>query len=115
MLDRIFGWLMVAAALLHSFGAWTAYRSQHEMLLWALTAGLAELYLAGMNLIRAERRHDLVLARLCVFGNLSWLLVVVCFAGLIGHFFERRVLIQFVITTVLLGMSLRARNRSRPM
>ena len=115
MVDRIFGWLMVAAALLHSFGAWSAYHSQHEMLLWSLAAGLAELYLAGMNLIRAERRHDLSLARLCVAGNATWLVVVICFAGLIGHFFDPRVLIQFVITAVLLGMSLRARNRSRPM
>lgn len=115
MFDRIFGWLMVVAALLHSFGAWSAYRSQHEMLLWSLAAGLAELYLAGMNLIRAERRHDLSLARLCVAGNVTWLVVVICFAGLIGHFLDPRVLIQFVVTAVLLAMSLRARNRSRPM
>jgi hypothetical protein len=113
--DRIFGWLMVVAALLHTLGSWLVYRSQHELLLWSLAATLAELYLAGMNLIRAERRHDLVLARLCVAGNLSWLVVVLCFARLIGHFFDARVLVQFVITATLLALSLRARNRSRPM
>jgi hypothetical protein len=115
MVDRIFGWLMVATALLHSYSAWSAYHSQHELLLWSLAAGLAQLYLAGMNLIRAERRHDLSLARLCVAGNLTWLVVVICYAGLIGHFFDPRVLIPFVVTTALLGLSTRARNRSRPM
>lgn len=115
MLDRIFGWLMVLSALLHSYGCFVVYRHQPELLLWSLCAGLAELYLGGMNLIRAERRHDLVLARLCVVGNITWLIVVCCFAALIGRFFDPRVLIQFTVTAVLLGLSMRARNRSRPM
>lgn len=115
MLDRIFGWLMVLSALLHSYGCFVVYRHQPELLLWSLCAGLAELYLGGMNLVRAERRHDLVLARLAVFGNITWLIAICGYATLIGHFFDPRVLSQFTVTVVLLGLSLRARNRSRPM
>jgi hypothetical protein len=114
-IDRIFGWLMVLAALQHSVGAWSAYRSQHELLFWALASGLAEFYLAGMNLIRAERRHDLALARLCVAGNLTWLVVILFFAGVVSHFSDPRVLVQCAITGTLLLLSMRARNRSRPM
>jgi hypothetical protein len=115
MLDRIFGWLMVVAALLHCYGSWLSYHADHMTLLWALSGGIAEIYLAAMNLVRAERRHDLVIARLCVFGNLAWLAVICCFAIQIGHFFDVRVLIQFTVTFALLLLSLRARNRSRPM
>lgn len=115
MVDRIFGWLMVASALLHCVGSFKVYHAQHEVLLWAVCAGFAELYLAAMNLMRAERRHDLTLARVCVAGNLAWLGVVFAFASLIGHLFDARVLIQAAITVVLLAMSARSRRRSRPM
>ncbi len=115
MVDRIFGWLMVAAALLHSYGCLQIYRGKPELLLWSLTAGLAELYLGSMNLVRAERRHDLVLSRLCVAGNLAWLIVTAAFATMTGHWIDARVLVQLAITAVLLGMSMRARRRSRPL
>ena len=114
-LDRIFGWLMVVSALLHCWGSFSAYHANAEMLLWAIAAGLAELFLGGMNLVRAERRHDLVLARLCVAGNLAWLAVIACFAALIGHILDVRVLIQATVTGMLLVLSFRARRRSRPM
>jgi hypothetical protein len=113
--DRIFGWLMVVAAILHCVGSYSVYHSQHDVLLWAYCSGLAELYLAAMNLMRAERRHDLVLARVCVAGNIAWLGVVFAFAMLIGHLLDVRVLIQVGITVVLLWMSARSRRRSRPM
>ena len=115
MVDRIFGWLMIVSALLHSYGCLVLYRHQPELLLWSLTAGLAELYLGAANLVRAERRHDLVLARLCVFGNISWLVVVFFYAALVGRVLDVRVLIQFTVAAALLVLSLRARNRSRPM
>jgi len=115
MLDRIFGWLMVVAALLHLVGSFKLYHAQHEVLLWAVCAGLAELYLAAMNLMRAERRHDLTLARVCFAGNLAWLGVVIAFAIQIGHLLDMRVLIQATITVVLLALSARSRRRSRPM
>ena len=114
-IDRIFGWLMVLAALLHSAAAWAAYRGQHELLFWALASGMAEFYLAGMNLIRAERRHDLALARLCVAGNFTWLIVNLFFAAMVGRFSDPRVILQCTITGTLLLLSMRARSRSRPM
>lgn len=114
-LDRVFGWLMVLSALLHSIGSWLGYRTQHELLLWSLAASVAELYLAGMNLIRAERRHDIVLARFCVAGNLAWLAIIAGFAALIGKVLDPRVLIQGTVAFVLLLLSMRTRKRSRPM
>lgn len=114
-LDRVFGWLMVVSALLHSVGSWLGYRDKHELLLWSLAASVAELYLAGMNLIRAERRHDIVLARFCVAGNIAWLCVIAGFATLIGTVLDPRVLIQGTVTVVLLLLSMRSRKHSRPM
>jgi hypothetical protein len=115
MLDRIFGWLMVAAALLHCYGSFPKYHADSILLLWSLGTGLAEIFLGAMNLVRAERRHDLVLARLCVFGNVAWIALLCTFA-IVAHAFGNPVILgQILITVVLLGLSTRARNRSRPM
>jgi hypothetical protein len=114
-LDRIFGWLMIAAALLQAATCTAIYHHAPELLLWSLTACLAELLLGGINLIRAERRHDVVVARLCVAGNAAWIAVTVASAVLMRHFLEARVLLQLVVAATLLGLSMRARRRSRPM
>lgn len=106
-LDRVFGWLMVVSAVLHVMGSYAAYRTEPMSLLWAVAGGIAELLLAALNLLRAERPLDRPLARVCVGGGTLWLMVDVIFGRLIGNVFDVRVLIQGAVTLVLLGFSLR--------
>lgn len=110
--DRVFGWLMVVSAALHCVGTFAAHLSA-ETTLWALAAGLGELLLAALNLLRAGRPADRTLASVTLAGNLGWLIVVLAFGRLVGNYADYRVLIQGAVTLVLLGMSMRT-LRARP-
>ncbi len=61
-LDRVFAWLMVVSALLHELGSYAVYKADPMSLLWAESAGVAELFLAALNLLRVQRRGDAALA-----------------------------------------------------
>lgn len=114
MVDRIFGWLLVIGSMLHAVGSVAVYRNRPETLLWALSASLAGLLLAALNLLRVGRPHDHVLAWISFVGCLSWLAIVVAFGVLIGNFFDFRVVIQGTITLVLAIFSLRMGLGKRP-
>ncbi len=60
-IDRVFGWLMVVGALLHCMGTLTAHLGE-DVTLWSLGAGLGELLLAAINLMRVGRPADRTLA-----------------------------------------------------
>jgi peptidoglycan/LPS O-acetylase OafA/YrhL len=113
-LDRIFGWLMVAlgfAQLALQFA--TTSHSDPERLMLGAGLCLAELLLGACNLMRAERPHDITLARVCVAGNVAWLALMLIYAfTLNGHLVPA---VQGAVTLILLALSLRTRNRSRPM
>lgn len=105
--DRIFAWLLAVASLLHAAGSWAMYKDRHETLLWALSATLAGLLLASVNLLRAGRPRDRTLAWISFAGCLGWLALVVGFGRLIGNLFDFRVLIQGGIAVALALFSLR--------
>jgi hypothetical protein len=65
-----------------------------ETLLWSLSATVAGLLLAGINLLRAGRPNDYNLAWLSFAGCLAWIGMAIAFGRLIGNFFDFRVLIQ---------------------
>ncbi|MFL6429682.1 MAG: hypothetical protein ACJ71S_15665 [Acidobacteriaceae bacterium] len=111
IVDRIFGWLMVLAALLHCMGTLTAHLGE-DVTLWSLGAGLGELLLAAINLMRVGRPADRALAWVSFAGCLGWLVVIAGFAHLIHSFVDFRVVIQGVITLVLAVMSARGALRT---
>jgi hypothetical protein len=109
--DRIFGWLMVVGGLLHCMGTLQAHLGE-DVTLWSLGAGLGELLLAAINLMRVERPADRTLAWVSFGGCLGWLVVIAGFAHLIHSFVDFRVAIQGVITLVLAVMSARSALRA---
>lgn len=107
MVDRIFGWLMVLGSLAHSMGSLHAYGAKPELLLWAESGTLAALLVAALNLLRAGRPEDRVLAWVSVAACVGWLALVLAFGKLVGNYFDFHVLIFMAITLMLLFMSLR--------
>jgi peptidoglycan/LPS O-acetylase OafA/YrhL len=112
-LDRIFGWLMVTLSFAQLALSIVTMRSNPELMLWATGACLAELLLGACHLMRAERPHDTTLARVCVMGSVAWLVVMGLY--LLTYAKPTVPITQAVVTAVLLLLSLRTRNRSRPM
>lgn len=107
-IDRTFGWLLVISSVLHAFGSCSAYKGRHEILLWALSATLAGLLLAALNLLRIGRPGDRALAWISFFGCVGWLAIVLAFGAVIGHMLDLRVIALTVITVVLAIFSLRS-------
>jgi hypothetical protein len=93
-LDRALGGLLIIGSLLHGLGSVQAYAGQPTTLVWALSATLAGLLLAAINLVRANRRHDRTLAWICVAGCLAWVAQAFAFGVSIGSPLDPRVLIH---------------------
>ena len=106
--DRTFGWLLVIGSVLHIIGSVGAYRGKPETLLWALSATLAGLFLAALNLLRVGRPGDRMLAWITFAGCLGWLAVVIAFGGIIGNVLDFRVVTVGGITVVLAIFSFRS-------
>jgi uncharacterized membrane protein YfcA len=109
--DRIFGWLMVAAtsALVIFLQPFYSGSAQPLVLLTALCG----LLLGAMNLMRAERPHDRTLARICVGGNAAFGILMATLEAATGRrLFPAMIM---VLCLVLLILSMRTRKRSRPM
>jgi hypothetical protein len=122
--DRIFGWLMVllgfaqlCIVFLLQAGRFSVGLATNAREPYLLIAGsgmaLAVLLLGACNLMRAERPHDTTLAWVCVAGNVAWLAILLTYAITLS---ERLVPVtNGAVTLVLLLLSLRTRNRSRPL
>lgn len=106
--DRTFGWLLIIGSLFHAVGSVTAYRSRPETLLWALSATLAGLFLAALNLLRVGRPGDKMLAWISFWGCLAWLAVVIAFGEVIGNMLDFRVVTFGALTVVLAIFSFRS-------
>jgi hypothetical protein len=107
ILDRILGWLLVIGSLLHAWGSWMAYANQPETLLWSLSASLAGLLIAALNLLRVNRPGDRTLAWVCVAGSLAWAVVAFAFGRIIGNVLDPRALIHLLNALGLAALGLR--------
>jgi len=105
--DRAFGWLLAVGGILHGLGSWKAYASKPETLLWALSASLAALLLAALNVLRVGRSGDRPLAWVCAGGSIAWIVVALAFGALIGNVFDFRASIHGLDAAVLAGFSFR--------
>ena len=111
-LDRVFGYLMILGGIGHGLGSFRAYSKQPASLLWALSASFALFLLAALNLLRAWRPGDRVLAWTSFAGCLVQIGFVVWFGQLIGNMFDFRPLVNLIITLALAIFSLRSALRS---
>ena len=89
--DRTFGWLLIIGSVLHGFGSINVYHRRPETMLWALSATLAGLLLAALNLLRIGRPGDRSLAWISFAGCLGWLAAIVGFGVVIGNGLDFRV------------------------
>ena len=106
--DRTFGWLLVIASLLHIIGAVGQYSGRPVLLVWALSATLAGLLLAALNLLRVGRPGDRVLAWISFCGCLGWLALVIAFGVVLARGLDFPVLVIAAITAVLAIFSFRS-------
>jgi len=106
--DRTFGWLLVLGSLFHIIGAVGQYSGQPVTLVWALSAALAGLLLAALNLLRVGRPRDRMLAWISFCGCLGWLALVIAFGVVLARGLDFPVLAIAAITVVLAIFSFRS-------
>jgi hypothetical protein len=113
-LDRLFGWLLVLGAILHSGGSFVALRGNPGVLVWALAGSLAALLVAALNLLRVNRPGDRSLARVAAAGSIAWTLVAIGFGASVGNVFDPRALYHTIAGAVLAAFSIRTATARRP-
>jgi hypothetical protein len=107
ILDLTFGWLLVVGSLLHAMGSVASYGNMPLLLVWSLSGTLAGLLLASLNLLRAGRPGDRVLAWVSFTGCLGWIAVALAFGKVSGNLLDVRALTHAINAAVLAVMSLR--------
>jgi phage tail tape-measure protein len=105
--DRTFGWLLVVASLLHTYGSFMSYENAPITLVWALSGSLAGLLVAAVNLLRTDRPSDYSLAWVSFAGSLGWTAVAFSIGKVTGHVFDFRPLTHMILGTALAAMSIR--------
>jgi len=109
--DRVFGWLLVLGAILHSVGSVVALRSNPGVLVWALSGSLAALLVASLNLMRVNRPDDRTLAWVSAGGSIAWTLVAIGFGASIGNILDPRATYHAIAGIVLAAFSVRTAVR----
>lgn len=99
--DCVFGALLVLASLGHTFGTLKLLPAWSGMWVWSLGAALAGLLLGALNILRASRSGDTIIAVLTTVGTVCWILVVLAFGRTIGNLFDPRVVGHVAISSVL--------------
>jgi hypothetical protein len=112
-IDRLFGALLLIGACLHGIGALRAYPPGSDTLVWSLSGSLAAGLLAVLNLVRADRPADHVLAWITLVGSLCWVAIAVAFGAAIANVADPRVLWHAIAGLVLAGFSLRTLSNRR--
>jgi len=107
IVDRIFGWLLVLGAILHSIGSIVAVRDKPDILVWALSGALAALLVAALNLMRVNRPADRTLAWVSTAGSIAWMLVAIGFGASIGNVLDPRAMYHTIVGAVLAAFSIR--------
>lgn len=106
-IDHTFGWLLVICSILHIFGSYSLYQGRPETFLWSLSATLAGLLVAALNLLRIGRPGDRALAWVSFSGCVGWLAIVLAFGAIIGNMLDLRVVVLTIIAVVLAVFSIR--------
>lgn len=107
-LERTLAWLLIICSLIHAYGACSAYKGRAEIMLWALSATLAMLLVAALNLLRIGRPGDRPLAWISFFACIGWLAIVLAFGAISGNMLDLRVVALTIITVALAIFSIRS-------
>jgi uncharacterized membrane protein YbjE (DUF340 family) len=109
-IDRIFGWLLILASCGHTVGTLMLLQFLSGIFVWSLSGSLAVALLGVLNVVRAGRPDDKVLATITAAGTTCWALLALAFGKSIGNMFDPRVVGNVIIAVVLVifaGLTLR--------
>jgi hypothetical protein len=107
VLDRVLGCVLILGGIGHTFGSLQFYKHDQLTLLWALSASLFIFLLGTLNLVRAARPEDTILAWICLIAGLCHIASTLRFGVLIGNLFDFRVVLFILVTLGLCAMSVR--------
>jgi hypothetical protein len=85
-LDRVLAWILLAFGLLHTaVSVVLISRNLNLESAWFFAGGLAVIFGAFLNLIRAHRPEDTMIARTSVLANLLLLILAVLLCWVLRH------------------------------
>jgi hypothetical protein len=113
-LDRILAWVLLALGCLHTVGGVVLmFKSLNLDSAWFFSGGLAVIFGAFLNLVRAYRPPDKVVARTSVLANLLLLILAVLLCWVLRHDLKQNPQAIVLVTVVVLEFFLSARQWSR--
>lgn len=113
-LDRIIAWVVLAFACLHTVaGVVQMSRSLTIEAAWFFSGGLAVIFCVFLNLIRAYRPPDRVIARISVTANFLLLILSVLLVLALRHDLKQNPQAVVLVGLVFVQLVLSARQWSR--
>ncbi|HKD79789.1 MAG TPA: hypothetical protein VKH81_08860 [Candidatus Angelobacter sp.] len=70
ILDRIFAWLLLLLGCIHCVAAFLVHKTLTLDVIWFVSGGLAQIFGALLNLVRAARPEDRLVVRVSLLANL---------------------------------------------
>ncbi len=110
--DIVFSCLLIGFALIHGAGAWFNHHAEVETEIWLLAGGLAQVFLAAINLLRVGRPDYKALAAVSLAACIAWLALITAFGVMLHKFSNPHVSLLLLITLVLALFSLRTLIRA---
>jgi len=104
-LDRVFGWALLVLGCLHTAGSvFLMSKNLSFDSAWFFSGGLAVIFGAFLNLIRAYRPPDNVVARISILANLLLLILSALLCWVLRH--DLRQNPQAVVLVLVIGIEL---------
>jgi hypothetical protein len=113
-LDRVLGWALLVFGCLHI--AVSVFLMSKNLTLnsaWSFAGGLALIFGAFLNLIRAYRPPDNVIARISVLANLLLLVLAALLCWIVRHDLRQNPQVVVFVPLVGIELLLSARQWSR--
>jgi len=108
-IDRSFGWLLMVGAAGHTAGTIMWTQPMSAIFIWSLGSALAAGLLGTLNIVRAGRPEDKMLAAITLVGTACWAPLALSFGVSIGNLFDPRAMfhaIVAIVLTIFSGMTL---------
>lgn len=113
-LDRILGWTLLVLGLLHTTGSVLLMsKTLNWDSAWFFSGGLAIIFGAFLNLVRAHRPSDRAIARTSGLANLLLLVLAVLLCFVLRHDLKQNPQAVILVTVVALEFLLSARQWSQ--
>ena len=114
VLDRIFGWMLLVLGCLHTAGSvFLMSKNLNLDTAWFFSGGLAVIFGALLNLLRAHRPPDPAVARISILANLLLLILSALLVWVLRHDLRQNPQAVVLVAVVAIEFLLSARPWSR--